>query len=116
VAIARALVARPTVLLLDEPFSSVDALTRMELQDLVLATWYEHALTVVLVTHDVDEAVYLSDRVAVMTARPSRIREIVAIDLPSPRDQLVTRGAPRFLELRQHLYGEVRRQPTRAHR
>jgi len=116
VAIARALVARPTVLLLDEPFSSVDALTRMELQDLMLETWHEHALTVVLVTHDVEEAVYLSDRVAVMTTRPSKIGETLAIDLPRPRDQLATRGAPRFLELRQHLYGEVRRQPAGARR
>src|SRR5438477_3052941 len=88
VAIARALVARPTVLLLDEPFSSVDALTRMELQDLMLATWREHALTVVLVTHDVEEAVYLSDRLAVMTSQPARICEVLAIDLPRPRDQL----------------------------
>jgi len=114
VAIARALVARPTVLLLDEPFSSVDALTRMELQDLMLETWAEHALTVVLVTHDVDEAVYLSDRVAVMTAQPARIGEMLAIDVPRPRDQLSTRGLPRYLELRQYLYSRVRQQPQRA--
>jgi NitT/TauT family transport system ATP-binding protein len=108
VAIARALVARPTVLLLDEPFSSVDALTRMELQDLILATWREHALTVVLVTHDVEEAVYLSDRLAVMTGQPAHIGEVLAIDLPRPRDQLATRDTPRFVELRHYLYGRVR--------
>jgi NitT/TauT family transport system ATP-binding protein len=108
VAIARALVARPTVLLLDEPFSSVDALTRMDLQDLMLAAWHEHALTVVLVTHDVEEAVYLSDRLAVMTGQPARIGEMLEIDLPRPRDQLTTRDTPRFLELRHYLYGRVR--------
>src|SRR5437762_2750276 len=82
----------------------------------LLETWHEHALSVVLVTHDVEEAVYLCDRVAVMTARPSQIKETLAIDLPRPRDQLATRGAPRFIELRHHLYGEVRRQPAGARR
>jgi NitT/TauT family transport system ATP-binding protein len=116
VAIARALVARPSVLLLDEPFSSVDALTRMELQDLMLEAWREHALTVVLVTHDVEEAVYLSDRVAVMTGQPARIDETIAVDLPRPREQLATRSTPRFLALRDRLYGLVRRHPEMAQR
>lgn len=103
VAIARALAAKPDVLLLDEPFSAVDALTRMELQSLVLELWQEHGFTAVLVTHDVDEAVFLADRVAVLSARPSHISEIVAVDLPRPRDQIATRENGRFLELRHHL-------------
>lgn len=103
VAIARALAARPGVLLLDEPFSAVDALTRLELHRLILQLWEKHGFTAVLVTHDVDEAVFLSDRVAVLTTRPSIIEEIVSTDLPRPRDKLVTPELPRFLELRHHL-------------
>jgi NitT/TauT family transport system ATP-binding protein len=103
VAIARALAAKPDVLLLDEPFSAVDALTRMELQSLVLDLWRQNGFTAVLVTHDVDEAVFLADRVAVLSARPSHISEIVAVELPRPRDQLSTREDSRFLELRHHL-------------
>jgi len=103
VAIARALAAKPDVLLLDEPFSAVDALTRMELQSLVLELWQQSGFTAILVTHDVDEAVFLADRVAVLSARPSHISEIVAVDLPRPRDQLTTREDNRFLELRHHL-------------
>lgn len=116
VAIARALVARPTVLLLDEPFSSVDALTRMELQDLMLETWHEHRLTVVLVTHDIEEAIYLSDRVAAMSGHPAQVGEIFDIDLPRPREQLATRSASRFLELRERLFGLVRPLPAEARR
>jgi NitT/TauT family transport system ATP-binding protein len=107
VTIARALAARPSVLLLDEAFSSVDALTRMELQDLVLDTWQRHALTIVLVTHDIDEAIYLSDRVAVMAETPARIVETLATGLPRPRTQIATRAHARFLELRHHLYERV---------
>ena len=107
VSIARALAVRPALLLLDEAFSSVDALTRMELQDLVLETWHEHALTVMLVTHDIEEAIYLSDRVAVMTRSPARLAETVVIDLPRPRHQLATRDSPRFIELRHHLFDLV---------
>jgi NitT/TauT family transport system ATP-binding protein len=111
VTIARALAARPSVLLLDEAFSSVDALTRMELQDLMLDTWQRHALTIVLVTHDIDEAIYLSDRVAVMSHPPARIVETLVTGLPRPRSQIATRAEPRFLELRNHLYERVRRLP-----
>lgn len=116
VAIARALVAQPTVLLLDEPFSSVDALTRMELQDLMLKAWQEHNLTMLLVTHDLEEAIYMSDRVAAMIRRPTSIAETLQIDLPRPRDQLATRASPRFLELRQHFYGFVRQKAPEAER
>jgi NitT/TauT family transport system ATP-binding protein len=107
--IARALVARPRLLLMDEPFSSVDAMTRMDLQDVTLRVWHEFQLTVILVTHDIEEAVYLSDRVVVMAGQPARVIEKLTVDLPRPRDQLRTREAPRFIELRRHLYELVRR-------
>lgn len=103
VAIARALAASPDVLLLDEPFSAVDALTRMELQSLILDLWRQNGFTAVLVTHDVEEAVFLADRVAVLSARPSVISEIVPVDLPRPRDHFATRENRRFLDLRHHL-------------
>jgi len=103
VAIARALAARPDVLLLDEPFSAVDALTRMELQSLVLDLWRQNGFTAVLVTHDVEEAVFLADRVAVLSPRPTVVAEIVEVDLPRPRDHLATREDRRFLDLRHYL-------------
>ena len=103
VAIARALAANPDVLLLDEPFSAVDALTRMELQSLVLDLWKQNGFTAILVTHDVEEAVFLADRVAVLTNRPTKVAEILPVDLPRPRHQLTTREDPRFLHLRHHL-------------
>jgi sulfonate transport system ATP-binding protein len=87
VAIARALVPRPEVLLLDEPFSALDAFTRADLQDHLLALWADLKPTLVLVTHDVDEAIVLADRVLVMRPRPGRIFEEVATDLPRPRDR-----------------------------
>jgi NitT/TauT family transport system ATP-binding protein len=103
VAIARALAADPKVLLLDEPFSAVDALTRMELQSLVLQLWERRRFTAILVTHDVEEAVFLADRVAVLSARPTALKEIIDVDLPRPRDQLTTREDARFLRLRHHI-------------
>ncbi|MBD8093956.1 ABC transporter ATP-binding protein [Pseudomonas fluorescens] len=87
VAIARGLYSRPQVLLLDEPFSAVDAFTRMKLQDLLLQLAEHHGIALLLVTHDVDEALYLSDRVLVMDNRPSSIRQELAVDLPHPRDR-----------------------------
>ena len=103
VAIARALAADPQVLLLDEPFSAVDALTRMELQSLVLQLWERRKFTAILVTHDVEEAIFLADRVAVLGAKPTALKEIIDVGLPRPRDQLTTREDPRFLKLRHHL-------------
>jgi sulfonate transport system ATP-binding protein len=87
VAIARALVARPEVLLLDEPFSALDAFTRVDLQDQLLNLWADQKPTLVHVTHDVDEAIVLADRVIVMRPRPGRIADQIAIDLPRPRDR-----------------------------
>jgi NitT/TauT family transport system ATP-binding protein len=101
--IARALAADPQVLLLDEPFSAVDALTRMELQTLVLQLWERRRFTAILVTHDVEEAIFLADRVAVLSARPTSLKEVIDVDLPRPRDQLETREDPRFLKLRHHI-------------
>ena len=87
VAIARALVPRPEVLLLDEPFSALDAFTRVDLQDHLLDLWADLRPTLVLVTHDVDEAVVLADRIMVMRPRPGRIFEEIAAELPRPRDR-----------------------------
>ena len=86
-ALARVLVARPQILLLDEPFSALDSLTRASLQDHLLDLWADAPLTVVLVTHDIEEAMILGDRVAVMRPRPGRLSETCSIDLPRPRDR-----------------------------
>lgn len=107
VAIARALVCEPDVLLMDEPFSALDALTRGTLQDLLLELWEELDLTVVFVTHDVEEAIYLSDRVAVLSKSPSTVVEELDIDLPRPRDQIKTKESPEFLEYRRELFERV---------
>jgi NitT/TauT family transport system ATP-binding protein len=103
VAIARALAAQPRVLLLDEPFSAVDALTRIELQSLVLDLWARQGLTILLITHDVDEAVFMADRIAVLSSRPSTVEMVVDTELPRPRDAMGTRELPRFLQLRHEL-------------
>jgi len=103
VTIARALAAEPRVLLMDEPFSSVDALTRLDLHAMVLGLWERYGFTAVLVTHDVDEAVFLADRIAVLSGRPSRVVDLVETALPRPRDNLTTRELPEFLEHRHRL-------------
>lgn len=87
VALARATVTRPKVLLLDEPFSALDAITRADLQDHLLELWADFRPTLVLVTHDVDEAVFLADEVAVMASRPGRIAERIAVDVARPRER-----------------------------
>jgi NitT/TauT family transport system ATP-binding protein len=115
VAIARAVAYEPTVLLMDEPFAAVDAQTRADLEDLVRALWKRLGVTVLFVTHDIDEAVYLGQRVLVLSNRPTVILEDVAIDLPDQRDQLETRSSPRFAELRHHVY-ELIQQAKRGYR
>lgn len=107
VAIARALVCKPAVLLMDEPFSAVDALTRVGLQELVRTLWRELGLTVVFVTHDVDEGVYLSTRVVALTRSPGTVAIDLPIDLPSPRDQIKTRALPRYLDYRAQLLAQL---------
>ncbi len=87
VALSRALVTRPEVLLLDEPFSALDAFTRVDLQDQLLDLWADQRPTLLVVTHDVDEAIVLADRILVMRARPGRVQEEIVIDLPRPRDR-----------------------------
>ena len=105
VALARGLVCQPQMVLLDEPFSSVDAQTRASLQDLTLTLWRDYTLTALLVTHDIDEAVYLSSRVLVLSPRPTKIIASIDIDIPYPRTQIETRSNPRFIELRNHVHG-----------
>lgn len=107
VAIARAVAYEPQVLLMDEPFAAVDAQTRADLEDLVRELWIRLGVTVLFVTHDIDEAVYLGQRVLVLSNRPTIVLEDVAIDLPADRDQLSTRALPRFAELRAHVYGRI---------
>jgi NitT/TauT family transport system ATP-binding protein len=104
VAIARALVARPEVLLMDEPFSALDALTRESLQDLLVRLWSELGLTIVFVTHDIAESIYLSDEIVVLSRAPSRVLKRMAVDIPRPREQVATRESPRFLAYRRELY------------
>ena len=104
VAIARALVCRPDLLLMDEPFSALDAMTRAELQDLLLAIWREFRLTVLFVTHDLDEALYLAEHVILLTAGPGRVADELDVPLPYPRNQVETRSHPAYLDLRSRLY------------
>lgn len=114
VAIARALAAEPEVLLLDEPFSAVDALTRLELQSLILDIWQKKKLTVILVTHDVDEAVYMADRILVLSARPTVVAESIETDITRPRDAITTRENARFIELRHALLEVLLKRRERA--
>ncbi|CAM5677585.1 ABC transporter ATP-binding protein [Streptomyces hirsutus] len=107
VAIARALAYEPDVLLMDEPFAAVDAQTRADLEDLVRRLWQERSMTVLFVTHDIDEAVYLGERVIVLSKSPTVVQEQLKVDLPRERDQLTTRVTPRFAELRTHVYEQI---------
>jgi len=109
-ALARSIVVRPKLLLLDEPFASVDAQTRIDLQDMVMDICKNMKLSTLLVTHDIDEAVFMADKVVVLSTRPAHVVEEIAINLPWPRDQLTTKESPEFLRLRHRVYTLVRRQ------
>ena len=106
VAIARAYAADPEVLLMDEPFGALDAQTRTQLQSELLETWERDQKTCFFITHDVDEAIILAQRVIIMSARPGRIKDIVDIDIPYPRTQ-ETKMTHRFLELKNHIWSQV---------
>ena len=106
VAIARAYAVNPSVLLMDEPFGALDAQTRTQLQSELLETWEKEQKTCFFITHDVDEAIILAQKVIIMSARPGRIKEIVNIDIPYPRTQ-ETKMSPEFLELKNHIWGQV---------
>jgi NitT/TauT family transport system ATP-binding protein len=103
VQIARALALRPRVLLMDEPFGALDAMTKASLQDQLLDVHGRTGATVILITHDLEEAIYLADRVFVIAGSPGELQTPVATELPRPRDQLSTRELPRYLELRHAL-------------
>ena len=109
VAIARALAYQPAILLMDEPFASVDAQTRADLEDLVLQVRERYRITTVFVTHDIDESVYLSDRVMVLTPSPTAVYEVLDVDLPAPRDQVMTKELPEFAHLRAHVWRSIKR-------
>jgi NitT/TauT family transport system ATP-binding protein len=110
VAIARALAYQPTILLMDEPFASVDAQTRGDLEDLILRVREEFGITILFVTHDIDESVYLADRVVVLTHSPTEVKEIVPVALPRPRDQIATKELAEFAHLRAHVYRLIKRE------
>jgi NitT/TauT family transport system ATP-binding protein len=116
VAIARALAYQPSILLMDEPFASVDAQTRGDLEDLALRLRDEFGVTIVFVTHDIDESVYLSDRIVVLTHAPTVVKEILPVELPRPRDQLATKELPEFAHLRAHVYRLIKREQDPAPR
>ena len=110
VGIARALLMNPQVILMDEPFGALDEQTRMDMQNELVRIWQQHQGTIVFVTHGIDEALTLGTHVAVMSARPGRIREIIPIDLPRPRD--IT--SPRFNEIKRHIIGLLRSERSAA--
>jgi NitT/TauT family transport system ATP-binding protein len=110
VAIARALAYQPSILLMDEPFASVDAQTRGDLEDLVLTVREEFGITILFVTHDIDESVYLADRVVVLTHSPTEVKEVIPVALPKPRDQIATKALPEFAQLRAHVYRLIKRE------
>ncbi|MFC9353369.1 ABC transporter ATP-binding protein [Arthrobacter sp. NPDC057013] len=107
VAIARAIAYRPEILLMDEPFASVDAQTRIELEDLLLDLKAKYGITIVFVTHDIDEAVYLADRIVVLSEPPCVVREYLNVPLPRPRSQTETKALPEYSRLRNHVYNQI---------
>ncbi|MBP2479011.1 NitT/TauT family transport system ATP-binding protein [Crossiella equi] len=114
VAIARAVAYQPQVLLMDEPFAAVDAQTRADLEDLIRRVWRDLGVTILFVTHDIDEAVYLGERVVVLSSSPTVVQQEVLVDLPAERDQLATRALPRFAELRAEVYEQIQKAKASA--
>jgi len=112
-AIASVLAINPSTLLTDEPFGALDSLTRSIMQDFLLEIWEEQRKTVVLVTHDIDEAIYLADKTVVMTAHPGRICEVIEVDLPRPRHYEMRSEAP-FIALRDHVTAIVRTEAIKS--
>jgi NitT/TauT family transport system ATP-binding protein len=108
VAIARALILSPRLLLLDEPFASVDAQLRLELEDLVATLVSKKKITTIIVTHDMDEAIYMADRVILLSGSPAKIKKIYVVSLEKPRNQIVTRENSTFLKLRNELYEDLK--------
>jgi NitT/TauT family transport system ATP-binding protein len=108
VGLARALAIDPEILLMDEPFASVDAQTREVLQEELLQLHERERKTMIFITHSIDEAIILGDRVAVMASRPGRIKEILAVDFDRPRDPAAVRAQSRYTELRNHIWEELR--------
>jgi NitT/TauT family transport system ATP-binding protein len=109
VAIARAVAYEPEVLLMDEPFAAVDAQTRADLEDLVRELWQRLGVTILFVTHDIDEAVYLGQRVIMLTASPTVVQDQLIVDLPAERDQLHTRADARFIAQRTRVYEQIQK-------
>jgi NitT/TauT family transport system ATP-binding protein len=108
VGLARALVIDPEILLMDEPFASVDAQTREVLQEELLQLHDRERKTMIFITHSIDEAIILGDRVAVMASRPGRVKEVLQVNFPRPRDPATVRAEPRYTEMRNHIWEELR--------
>jgi len=113
VAIARALANDPEILLMDEPFGALDAQTRSIMQEILLKAWEESKKTILFITHDVEESIFLADSVYVMTARPGRIKENISVDLPRPRDYNM-KSSPEFLSLKTRLLDIIREETLKS--
>jgi NitT/TauT family transport system ATP-binding protein len=107
--LARALAVNPSLLLMDEPFGSLDAQTRESLQEELSKILEHERKTMLFVTHSIDEAIYLGDRILLMTPRPGRICEILPVEIPRPRDITKVRSDPRFIQLRAHIWEQLKR-------
>ena len=113
VSLSRALAFRPPILMMDEPFAALDEITRETLQDELLKLWAVTENTVIFITHSIGEAVLLSERIVVMSARPGRVTEIIEVPFPRPRDEAI-RATPAFTDLVQHIRAKLRHDPTLA--
>ena len=112
VAIARALALQPSILLMDEPFGALDAQTRSLMQELLLSIWERDRLSVLFVTHDIDEAIFLADRICVLSTKPGRVREVIDVHLPRPRE-FSQQMEPEFLRVKQHVRGLIHDEAAR---